>query len=115
MKVKVTAKFFLDNGEVKKIDWIEVDPKLKGVVVEDGKSKEVEIVLKNAEDVQKEYGKLFRRFHKEGDVFVVKNVMGEYSGIPFQKVTYWTVKAEEVQEGKDGKETGESADNATVE
>jgi hypothetical protein len=98
MKVQVTAKFFLDNGEVKRVDWFEVDPKLRGTIVEEGKNKPVEIILKAAKDVQDEYKKIFRRFHRDNEVFIVENIMGELSGVPFTKVTYWTLKAEEVIE-----------------
>jgi hypothetical protein len=98
MKVQVTAKFFLDNGEVKRVDWFEIDPKLKGTIVEEGVDKPVEIILKSAKDVQDEYKKMFRKFHRQGEVFVVENINGELSGVPFTKVTYWTLKAEEVTE-----------------
>ena len=98
MKVQITAKFHLDNCEVKTIDWFEIDPKLKGKIVEDGVDKPVEIILKAAKDVQDEYKKIFRKYHKEGEVFAVENLSGEVSGVPFTKVTYWTLKAEEVKE-----------------
>lgn len=55
MKVQVTAKFFLDNGEVKRVDWFEIDPKLIGKIVENGVDKPIEIILKSAKDVQDEY------------------------------------------------------------
>lgn len=99
MKVQVTAKFFLDNGEVKRVDWFETDPKLVGSVLEEGVRKSVEIVLHTAKEVQDEYKKIFRRQHKDNEVFIVENINGELSGVPFSKVTYWTLKAEEVIEG----------------
>ncbi|WP_434750828.1 hypothetical protein [Paenibacillus amylolyticus] len=109
MKIQITAKFFLDNGEVKRVDWFEIDPKLKGKIVEDGVNKPVEIILKAAKDVQDEYKKIFRKYQKDGEVFAVENILGEVSGIPFTKVTYWTLKAEEVKEG-----TTEPTHNATI-
>ncbi|MGC5773006.1 hypothetical protein [Paenibacillus pabuli] len=109
MKVQITANFFLDNGEVKRVEWYEIDPKLKGKIVEDGVDKPVEIILKAAKDVQDEYKKIFRKFQKEGEVFAVENILGEVSGVHFTKVAYWTLKAEEVKE-----EATEPTNNTTI-
>ncbi|GAS81990.1 hypothetical protein [Paenibacillus amylolyticus] len=109
MKVQVTAKFFLDNGEVKRVDWFEIDPKLIGKIVENGVDKPIEIILKSAKDVQDEYKKIFRRLHRQGEMFIVENINGELAGVPFTKVTYWTLKAREVT-----KNVTESTNRASV-
>ncbi|MFF2017194.1 hypothetical protein [Paenibacillus sp. NPDC058177] len=98
MKVQVTAKFSLDNGEVKKVDWYEIDPILKGHIMEHGEKKPVEIILKSAKEVLNEYKKIFRKYHRENEVFAIEDITGELAGVPFSKVSYWTVKAEEMNE-----------------
>lgn len=109
MKVQLTAKFFLDNGEVKRVDWFEIDPKLIGKIVENDIDKPIEIILKSAKDVQDEYKKIFRRLHRQEEMFMVENIKGELAGVPFTKVTYWTLKAEEMT-----KNVTDSTNKATV-
>jgi hypothetical protein len=90
MKVNVTAKFYLDNGEVKQVDWELVDPK---IIVGSASHSEP---LASAEAVQSHYMDIFRRMHKAEDVFVVREVDGVSTGVTFRKVSDWMIKVEVV-------------------
>lgn len=99
MRVKLTAKFFFDNGEVKRVDWYITDPYL----TYEGASNPTKTPLTSAKEVQDEYMRIFRQLHKNDEVFAVTNLHNEASGVPFSKVSYWTIKAVEViDEDNDG-------------
>lgn len=86
MTYKVTAKLFFDNGQVKKVDWLERGLVKKVSVA--GKDTEVPLDL---EEAQMELRKLFLKYGKSGDVLTVPNIQGEVSMIPFSKLYYATV------------------------
>ncbi|WP_160496614.1 hypothetical protein [Paenibacillus dendrobii] len=97
MKVRLKAKFFFDNGEVKRVVWTISDP----TVIYGSPSKPVKTVLTTVKDVQDEFQKSFRKLHKEGEVFTVAGIGGDLSGVHFNKVSYWTLKVEEIGEEED--------------
>jgi hypothetical protein len=84
---RVTAKFFFDNGQVKRVDWVEKGLTKKAVV--DGEEKAVPLTLEEAEH---NFRLLFLRYMKTGDVLTIPNILGEISVVPFAKVHYATVK-----------------------
>lgn len=90
MVYRLTAKFFFDNGQVKKVDWLEKELNKKAVV--DGKETEVPLSL---EEVEFEFRKLFLKYMKQGEVMTIPNIQGELSVVPFAKVHYITLKVEE--------------------
>lgn len=94
MKVRLTARFFFDNNDVKKIDWIINEP----AITHGSLSNPLKTLLKTVKEVQDEYHATFRKLHKEGEVFVIQNINGELSGIDFKKVAYWTLKVNDVTE-----------------
>jgi len=96
MKVRLKAKFFFDNGEVRRVVWTMTDP----AVFYGNPSNPVKTVLKSTKEVLDEFQKSFRKLHKEGEIFTVTNVHDELSGVHFNKVSYWTLKVDEIKEGE---------------
>lgn len=86
MTFKLTAKFFFDGGQVKKVDWLEHDLVKRG---NDG-TKDVEIPL-TRDEVEVEFRKLFLKYAQEKKVLSIPNILGEISIIPFGKIYYATV------------------------
>lgn len=98
MEIQMTANFYLDNGNIKRIDWLEIDPVLKVTRKNNGETKPYEIPITTAEVLQTEYRKVFSKAHKEGQIFTVNRINGDSIGIPFSKVYFWTIKAKVVTE-----------------
>lgn len=97
MTWKITAKFFFDNGQVKKVDWLEYDLYKKGNVG----GQDVELPL-TKEEVETEFRKLFLKYSNERKTLSVPNIQGELSFIPFEKIYYATVSVSEYSEQEDG-------------
>jgi hypothetical protein len=93
MDYQVTAKLFFDNGQVKKVDWIEGN--LTKKVNIEGNDVPVPLTLEEAET---EIRKLFLRYMTDGKVLTVPNILGEISAIPFSKLYYATASVSEYKE-----------------
>lgn len=93
MTFQVTAKFFFDNGQVKKVDWLE-----SGLVKKESiGGKDVEVPL-TVEEAEREIRILFLRYMTEGKVLTVPNILSELSAIPFSKLYYATARVTEYNE-----------------
>lgn len=101
MTWKLTAKFFFDSGQVKRVDWLEYDLYKKGNIG----GEDVDIPL-DRDEVETEFRKLFLKYATEKKVLSVPNIQGETSFIPFEKIYYATVAVSEV----DGQLEGEQVE-----
>jgi hypothetical protein len=90
MTFQITAKFFFDNGQVKKVDWLEHNLVKKKNV--EGVDVATPLTLEEAE---KEIRLLFLRYMNDGKVLSVPNILGELSIIPFSKLYYATASVKE--------------------
>lgn len=84
MVYRVTAKFFFDNGQVKRVDWYE--PNLV-------KKDSDEYLTREEAEVQ--FRAMFLKYMKDGLVFSVPNIAGKVSIVPFSKVHYIELSVEE--------------------
>jgi hypothetical protein len=92
MTYKVTVKFFMDNGEVRRVDWLE-----RHLVKKDSNE------YLTREEAETQFRAMLVTFLKEGKVFSVPNIMGKVSIVPCSKVSYMELSVQEYKEGdKDG-------------
>lgn len=92
-KFRITGLFFFEDGQVKKVDWVE--GKLVKKAKQDGQ--EVQVPLNKAE-VEVAFSKMFKEYSEQGKTYTVKNSKGQVSFIPFSKVFYATLEVEQIED-----------------
>jgi len=92
MVYKVTVKFFMDNGEVRRVDWLE-----RKLVKKDSNE------YLTREEAEMHFRAMLVTYLKEGKVFSVPNIMGKVSIVPCSKVSYMELS---VQEWRDDDNNG---------